>query len=222
MPNICSPKIEFAWMTPNPIEQIARKARICYQSEEHSKKTDLELIHMLLYKKHIPMFDHASASFDIITNRGITHEIVRHRVAAYAQESTRYCNYNSKKFNKSISVVQSSKINTQDTREYAQDIKSMESVYMKWINKGYSPQIARDFLPTGVKSQIGVTMSLTSWFHFLDLRLNEGSHPDMIIIAKKILDWFVGNPETAPIFIRAIENNIIHYIYKKGETKCQE
>lgn len=208
MVELMAPKIVDFWCTPDMIGKIARGARVCYQSEEHSLKTNEEMVGMLLEKKHLPMFDHVHATVIINTNRGVTHEIVRHRMAAYAQESTRYCNYSSNRFNNSVRIVPSCKIQIDDMDEYVVDMETIEGIYMKWINKKYPAQIARDFLPQATKSQIEITADITEWFHIFRLRTAQTAHPDMRIIMESIMSRFMEEPDLRFIMERAIELKI--------------
>jgi thymidylate synthase (FAD) len=128
-------------------------------------------------------------SFRIITDRGVTHEGVRHRVMSYAQESTRYCNYLKEKFGMSVAFIQPAWIKQEDQNEFEEDLKYLESIYFKWLNKGYKPEQARYFLINGTKTEIVITGFESDWKHFLDLRykgLTGKPHPDMYIVAEKI------------------------------------
>ena len=98
---IVNPSVELLWMTPEPEKMLEVAGRTCYKSEDKiTPESSSKFIKGLIKSGHHAMIEHASASFRIITDRGITHEIVRHRLASYAQESTRYCNYSKDKFGK--------------------------------------------------------------------------------------------------------------------------
>ena len=86
-----------------PLELIEVIARTCYKSEEAiGPGTAAQMVRGLLRRNHGAMIEHAHASVRFITDRGVTHEMVRHRIASYAQESTRYCNYSKVKFGKTV------------------------------------------------------------------------------------------------------------------------
>ena len=101
---IVKPSAELIWITPNAEQEIERAGRTCYKSED--KITDDSagaFIRMVMKRGHESVIEHASASFRFICDRGVTHEMVRHRLAAYSQESTRYCNYGTDKHGGQIS-----------------------------------------------------------------------------------------------------------------------
>lgn len=128
-------------------------------------------------------------SFRITTDRGVTHEGVRHRVMSFAQESTRYCNYIKEKFGMSVTFIQPKWIKQEDQDEFEEDLKYFESIYFKWLKKGYKPEQARYFLINGTKTEIVITGFESDWYHFLELRYKGTTgkpHPDMYIVAEKI------------------------------------
>lgn len=176
-----------AMIYPQPYEQllytIERAARTCYQSEPKSDPE--EFIRKVLARGHESVIEHSKVTFDIVTDRGISHELVRHRIASYSQESTRYVNY----FNKSDACVfMPVGISQTDDTSVLGDyflgvIKAIEN-YNKLIEKGVAPQTARAVLPTCLKTEIIVTMNLREWRHFIDLRCDKAAHPDMRVLAK--------------------------------------
>ena len=124
-----------------------------------------------------------------ICDRGVSHEIVRHRPASYAQESTRYCNYSLDKFGGELTFIYPA-----DYDNFNEDCKSFinglfqtsEFVYCHLIKKGLSPQQARAVLPTGVKTEIIMTAPAFEWEHFFNLRkfgTTGAPHPDMKVVA---------------------------------------
>jgi len=99
---VVEPKVELIWITPAAEKTIEKAGRTCYKSEAKITSDSSEkFIKKILAMGHESVLEHASASFRLICDRGVTHELVRHRLAAYSQESTRYCNYGSQ-----ISVIQ--------------------------------------------------------------------------------------------------------------------
>jgi thymidylate synthase (FAD) len=200
MIKIVEPSATLVWATPDAEQTIAFIARTCYQSEDlSSEDSDKKLIQKLIDRKHWPMFDHASMSIKFVTDRGITHELVRHRIAAYAQESTRYCNYSKDKFDNQISVILPNGINeVQPGMEFEEDdiytskdivwLKNMqdcEKAYFDLLQSGCTPQIARSVLPTCLKTSIVMTASFTEWLHVFRLRLSPQAHPDMRSLMQK-------------------------------------
>ena len=120
-----------------------------------------------------------------VCDRGVSHEMVRHRVASFAQESTRYCNYSLDKFGKEITVVRPSWCG-QDSdlyKRWYEGCKLAESAYFALVDEGATPQEARSVLPNSTKTEIIVTMNLDGWDHFFCLRDNAAAHPDMREVA---------------------------------------
>jgi len=190
MVRIVEPSATLVWATPDAERIIAFIARTCYQSEDSSDiDSDELLIRKLIDKKHWPMFDHASLSIKFVTDRGITHELVRHRIAAYAQESTRYCNYTKEKFANQISVILPNGINEVQPGTsgfvWLENMRDCEKAYFDLLQSGCTPQIARSVLPTCLKTSIIMTASFTEWLHVFRLRLSPQAHPDMRSLMQK-------------------------------------
>lgn len=178
------------------LKRIETAARVCYKSENKISENSAEALCKSLMKNgHMAMFEHASVSVKIVCDRGISHEIVRHRIASYAQESTRYCNYASGKFNNEITVVHPLFF-VEGTPEYTQWLMACtacENAYLALTAQGFSPQEARSVLPTSLKTEIVVTMNIREWIHFIRLRLlgtTGKPHPQMKQIADMILREF--------------------------------
>lgn len=179
--------VELLWVTPNSERIIERAARVCYKSEDKITDTSAATILASLIKNgHEAMLEHASASFIITTDRGVTHEIVRHRLASYAQESTRYCNYSGDKFGSEISVVRPINLTDRERRHWFNQCEAAEIAYFQLIDEGAKPQIARSVLPTCTKADIVMTTNFREWRHFLKLRCAANAHPQMRDIAFKI------------------------------------
>ena len=136
---------------------------------------------------------HQDVTVKVICDRGVTHEIVRHRVGSYAQESTRYCNYGLEKFGRSIAVAEPRFIKNayesgrHDIIRIWEEANVMaEKAYFDLLNAGCTPQEARCILPTDLKAEIIVTMNLDGWNHFLELRDATTAHPDMREVAHMV------------------------------------
>ena len=135
---------------------------------------------------------HQDVTMKFICDRGVSHEIVRHRVASFAQESTRYCNYGKEKFGKEITVVKPSWMRSDAAMiVWESGCEEAEDKYFALIDHGCTPQEARSVLPNSLKTEIIVTMNLDGWKHFFDLRCAAGAHPDMrelATMAKELFD----------------------------------
>lgn len=121
-----------------------------------------------------------------------SHEIVRHRLASYTQESTRYCDYSKGKFKGEITVIPSKSIeeNTEAKKAVDKLLAKAEKTYMKLLDMGIKPQDARDVLPTCLKTEIVCTYNLREWRHFFKLRTSKAAHPKIREIATKVLREF--------------------------------
>ena len=193
-------RVELVAYTHEPEKLIEKMGRLCYKSEDRITDTShVAFIQMLMdpKKAHESVLEHASASFIIGTDRGITHELVRHRLASYSQTSTRYCNYSKEKFGSEITVVKPVDLipATGDVATHDSDVAwfawvhsccEAEEAYLKMLEKGVKPQVARAVLPTCLYTEIGMTANFREWLHFLKMRTSPAAHPDMQVVAKKI------------------------------------
>ena len=193
-------KPSFEILTPldreSSCKQIELVARTCYKSEDQITDTSApKMVKALLSRKHLAMIEHAHVSVKFICDRGVSHEIVRHRLASYAQESTRYCNYSLGKHGNEITVIEPFFFK-HDTPEYAAWYEAClfsEKMYMELLSMGRSPQEARSVLPNSLKTEIVVTMNLREWIHFFNLRAvgtTGAPHPQMVETALPMLEAF--------------------------------
>ena len=193
MVRIVQPSAELVWITPDAEQTIARIARTCYKSEDKdSPEANQRLLERLLSLNHLAMFDHASASIRFVTDRGVSHELIRHRMAGYAQESTRYCNYSKDKFDNQITVIKPVDLveDSMEWRIWMRACNDAEIAYLSLIGVHVSPQIARSVLPTCLKTEIVMTCDFTEWRHVIALRTSPKAHPDiqyLIGLAHQIL-----------------------------------
>lgn len=187
---IVEPSVRLEWSTPHPDKVIGAAGRTCYKSETFGREA--RFIAMILKRGHESVIEHASASFRIVCDRGVSHELVRHRLASYSQESTRYCNYAQDKHGSEISVVRPPDLEDRSYIVWLQACVEAENAYLA-LSKGHglSPQIARSVLPTCLKTEIVMTCNFREWRHFLRLRLSKEAHPQMRQIAEMIRDELV-------------------------------
>lgn len=194
------------------LKKIEKIGRVCYKSEDRIQDGSAEkFIEGIIKRGHESVIEHESVSVKVICDRGVTHEIVRHRVASYSQESTRYCNYSKDKFGSQISVIDISTgfsydmENPDDRQKYKiwhEAMESAEKFYFQMLEAGASPQEARSVLPNSLKTELVMTMNLREWRHFFRLRLGGGAHPQMKEISKLILEVF---KRELPVFFYDIE-----------------
>ncbi len=175
------------------LNHLERAARTCYKSEDKiSQGSARKLISRILRVQHESVLEHASVSVRIVCDRGISHEIVRHRLASFSQESTRYANYSKEKFGKEITVIRPF-FWEEDSKEYALWLEAMEkaeSIYLAMLKAGAKPQEARSVLPNSLKTEIVVTANLREWRHIFKLRCPAPAHPQIRQIMLPLLAEF--------------------------------
>ena len=181
----------------NPLELIEQAARTCWRSEDKIKPgSDAQIAKTLKAKGHGAMLEFGDATVEFITNRGVTHELVRHRVGmSYAQESTRYVKYGDdmefilpvwmdkkhlglwdtkRVFNMSIGVSDS------DCVTFMTILGSCQRSYKNLINRaGWKPEQAREVLPNALRTKITVKGNFRAWLHMFDLRCSKKAHPQI-------------------------------------------
>lgn len=195
-------KANFEILTPisdggiEELKHIEKIGRVCYKSEgkitedgESAKK----FVKMLIDRGHEAMIEHSSMSVKFVVDRGVSHELVRHRIASFAQESTRYVNYSLDKFGNEINVIDifggiklDNKMKNIDAQtinfiinEWYQAMGDAEKHYMKMMELGATPQIARSVLPNSTKTEITITANYREWRNFFKLRVPSTAHPQM-------------------------------------------
>lgn len=163
------------------LKNIEVIGRTCYKSEyKITKESCYKFIEMLLSNGHESVLEHEKISIKFICDRGVSHEIVRHRLASFSQESTRYCNYSSDKFNNALSIIDIRPF--MDDDQYEQWLEMMgicEDMYFTLINRGCSPQIARSVLPNSLKTEVVVTANIREWRTIFKQRTSIKAHPQM-------------------------------------------
>lgn len=178
------------------LKTIERIGRTCYKSEDKITDDSYEtFVSNLIKRGHLSVIEHCSVTADIICDRGVTHEIVRHRIGSYSQESTRYCNYSADKYGNEITVIDPGPtFGWDDTpaaiakrNEWTAACLVAEVQYLQMLENGASPQEARSVLPNSLKTEIWVTYNLREWRHFFQLRCAPAAHPQMQEVARMLL-----------------------------------
>lgn len=179
------------------LNKIESAGRTCYKSEEKiTNNSSKDFIRKIIASGHESVIEHEKVTVRIICDRGISHEIVRHRIASYSQESTRYCNYTKNKFGNEITVIgpcfwkSGSEADKEKYTIWKNSIEAIEKAYFKLIELGTSPQEARSILPNSLKTEIVITMNLREWRHFFKLRTSNKAHPQMREITIPLLNEF--------------------------------
>ncbi len=177
------------------LRRVELAGRVCYKSEDRANEDSYyRFIQMLMGRGHWSVIEHATMTAHLVTNRGVTHELVRHRVASFSQESTRYCNYNKGKFGGEITVVNPGELSGENLTAWRQGIEAVEKSYMQMIQAGVSPQIARGVLPNDLKAEIVVTANLREWHHIFTMRCASNAHPHIRHVMKlglaQMIEWY--------------------------------
>jgi len=184
-------------------EQILRRielaGRTCYQSEDMNPEGNpyktQEFVSKIINRGHESVLEHEKVTVRIVCDRGVSHELVRHRLASYSQESTRYCNYDKAKFGNAISVIDitAHMVGTAPLTEWCEAMHDAERHYFKLLELGCKPEIARSVLPNSLKTEIVVTANIREWRHIFKLRTAKAAHPQMREIMVPLLAEFQRN-----------------------------
>jgi len=180
---------------PEVLKNIERAGRTCYKSEDLiTPDSAAAFVKRILKRGHESVVEHDKATVRLICDRGVTHEIVRHRIASFSQESTRYCNYAKDKFGNELTFIRPFYWQDADAKYqlWLKTMQNIEDTYMEMLKLGATPEEARSILPNSLKTEILVTMNMRSWRHFFKLRTAEGAHPQMREVARPLLDEFKG------------------------------
>lgn len=183
------------------LQHIEKIGRECYQSMSSFNSDGSSastFLRNLIKRGHESVLEHSTLCVRFYVDRGITHEIVRHRLAAYTQESTRYCNYSAEKFDNAVKVIDIQKgmeveghLNSEQMDDvYAIWEEAMQNAaqsYFAMLEAGASPQIARSVLPNSTHASLTMTANYREWRHFFKLRAAKPAHPQMREIAIPLL-----------------------------------
>ena len=168
-------------------------ARTCYKSEDKiARGTAPDLLRRLMKTGHESVIEHISISVRIVCDRGITHELVRHRLCSFSQESTRYANYGKEKFGREITVIRPFfwKKDSLEFDTWKNSMESAEKAYLALLDMGARPQEARSVLPNSLKTDIVTTANIREWRHIFNLRCSKASHPQIRQIMLPLLAAF--------------------------------
>lgn len=176
------------------LQLIEKAGRTCYKSEDKiTDESAKKFVAGLIKRNHEAMLEHSFLSIRFICDRGVSHELVRHRLASFAQESTRYCNYSQDKFGNELTFIKPLFFD-EDTNEYRlweHAMRVAESDYMMMLNAGRTAQEARSVLPNSLKTEVVMSTNYREWRHFFKLRAARATgpaHPQMEEITRPLLE----------------------------------
>lgn len=188
-------------LNPQSYEELKEKieiaGRVCYQSEP--KGDPEKFIRMIIKRGHESVLEHGSLTFKVRTNRAIANEIVRHRLASYSQESTRYVKYDDIEF---IPWIDPRGLKINHLYELENLYADIEFLYKNLIENNFKPEDARDILPNATATTLVMTMNFRELRHFLKLRLDKAAHPQIRELAGMILEIL---KDKYPVFVEDIE-----------------
>jgi len=164
------------------LQHIEQCGRVCYKSEEKITDDSAEnFVRGIIQRGHESVLEHEIFSVRFIVDRGVSHELVRHRLASYSQESTRYCNYSGDRFGNEITVIEPcfAKPGTDARYSWERACAYAEKTYFNLLERGCTPQEARSVLTNSLKTEVVMTANLREWRHFFRLRTAPDAHPQM-------------------------------------------
>lgn len=173
------------------LKRLEQCGRVCYKSEAKITNTSApEFVAGIIKRGHEAVLEHCSFTVKFICDRGVSHELVRHRLASYCQESTRYCNYSKGDFGSEITVIMPCFLDKDSTayRHWFWACSQAEEAYFNMLDFGCSPQEARSVLPNSLKTEVVMTANIREWRHFLKLRCSPAAHPQMREVALILLE----------------------------------
>ncbi len=187
------------------LQKIELAGRVCYKSEAKiTPDSAAGFVRRILENGHESVLEHEKLTARIVCDRGVSHEIVRHRIASYSQESTRYCNYSLDKFQNELTFIRPFFWNDdpEKFRVWEEAMAAAERAYLALLDLGATAQEARAVLPNSLKTELVMTMDLREWRHFFRLRAAAAAHPQMREVAVPMLRAF---REAVPVIFDDIE-----------------
>ena len=170
------------------LQDIERIGRVCYKSEHRiTSSSAAPFVRNIITRGHESVLEHISITVRFVTDRAIANELVRHRIAAYSQESTRYCNYKDK-----IEFIYPKNVSDKQLQLIMEACACAATTYQTLIADGATPEIARDVLPLCTKTELIATYNLREWRHILRLRTDKAAHPKMRELMQTLLQFFQG------------------------------
>lgn len=172
---------------PSILLKLEYCGRTCYKSEPQTGTSSADFVRKLITRGHESVLEHVNITVRFICDRGVSHELVRHRLAAYSQESTRYCDYGKTHI---MCISPEAYMTPGQFEIWKQAMDAADTAYKSLRKLGCSPQIARSVLPNSLKTEIVTTMNLRQWRHVLRLRTSKAAHPQMREIMHVLLAQF--------------------------------
>ena len=180
------------------LQSIEFAGRVCYKSEDKitRESTSRFVRDIVQVKHHESVIEHISVTVRFVVDRGVSHELVRHRLASFSQESTRYCNYSKDKFDGQLTFIHPFFFAGAAYVAWEEACLQAERSYLYLLKIGRSPQEARSVLPNSLKTEVVMTANLREWRHIFKLRTAKAAHPQMReVMIPLLIDFRVALPE---------------------------
>ena len=185
-------------VTKDMLTKLEMIGRTCYKSESAiTEESSGKFVRRLIEHGHEAMLEHVSISVEFVVDRGVSHELVRHRMASFAQESTRYCNYSKDKFGKELTFIEPcfwvDQEHDLEMKAWKEMMQQTEDLYMAFSEYNVKPEEARAILPNSLKTEIWMTCNLREWRHVMKLRAAGTTgkpHPQMVEVMVPLLEYF--------------------------------
>lgn len=203
--------------------EIIAAAETCVQTHKLRDIQEQRAYIQRLHKSGHSVIEHSHVSIKLICDRGVSHQIVRHRAGtSFAQESTRYCNYSKGKFGNEITVIKpwGLKIDSPEYTEWYKSCEVAEKQYLQLISSGVKPEIARGVLPTSLKTELILSTNLREWYYILEIRTRRDVQPDTRYLCTQVLLELSGNCMYPEIFKELADERVKAFIEdsKKGNN----
>jgi thymidylate synthase (FAD) len=172
------------------LQRIELAGRTCYKSEDRiTDQSARDFVRRIMSSGHLSVIEHIFLTIKFIIDRGVSHELVRHRLASYSQESTRYANYSKSKFGNEITVIRPCfwQETSPEYNAWKQAMADSEKAYLKLINMGARAEQARSVLPNSLKTEVVMTCNLREIRHVLELRCANAAHPQIREVMRPLL-----------------------------------
>lgn len=209
---IIEPSVEVLHITPRAARLVELAGRTCYKSEDGITPESSEaFIQKLLKTGHESVIEHAGMTVRFVCDRGVSIELVRHRLASYSQESTRYCNYAKDKFGGGLTLIRPCflDISSVEFLTWRRAMQEAENTYLAMLKMGLSPQEARTVLPSSLKTEVVMTANMREWRHVIRLRCSRAAHPQIRQVMLMLHEKALEESESRPFFAGLFEEGVV-------------
>lgn len=170
---------EFSKDCEKELRLIEKAGRTCYKSDSGDFKKCKDFVKRIIERGHESVLEHSILTVKFVTSRSLTHQLVRHRLCAFSQESQRYCNYTQQRFNKELIFIEPVGLPENEYNLWKKQCEQDEEYYIDLINRGLKPEVARAILPNCCKTELVMSTNYREWRHILKERTSNRADPNM-------------------------------------------